>query len=71
VKVVADTLGVARSNLIAQMQGPAKPRGRYRRQGDDELMQAIRQLTDRVRPTVIGGSLPCSIEPGALQAPIL
>jgi transposase InsO family protein len=50
VKVVADTLGVARSNLIAQMQGPAKPRGRYRRQGDDELMQAIRQLTE-ARPT--------------------
>jgi putative transposase len=50
VKVVADTLGVARSNLIEQMQGTAKPRGSYRRQGDDELLQAIRQLTD-ARPT--------------------
>ena len=49
-KTVADTLGVARSNLIAQVQGPAKPRGTYRRQGDDELLQAIRQLTD-ARPT--------------------
>jgi hypothetical protein len=46
VKVVADTLGVARSNLIAQMQRPPKQRGPYRRQGDDELLQAIRQLTD-------------------------
>ena len=50
VKVVADTLGVARSNLIERMQGATKPRGPYRRQGDDELLQAIRQLTD-ARPT--------------------
>ena len=49
-KVVAKTLGVARSNLIERMQGATKPRGPYRRQGDDELLQAIRQLTD-ARPT--------------------
>lgn len=49
-KVVADTLGVARSNLIVQMQGKAKSRGSYQRQGDNELLQAIRQLTD-ARPT--------------------
>jgi transposase InsO family protein len=49
VKVIADTLGVARSNLIEQLARP-KPRGRYRRQGDDELLTAIRQLTD-ARPT--------------------
>ncbi|ATR19230.1 IS3 family transposase (plasmid) [Roseomonas sp. FDAARGOS_362] len=50
VKVVAETLGVARSNLVEQVRRGAKPRGRYRRQGDDELAAAIRQLTD-ARPT--------------------
>ncbi len=49
-KTVADTLGVARSNLTAQMEGKAKPRGSYQRRGDNELLQAIRQLTD-ARPT--------------------
>jgi putative transposase len=50
VKVVADTLGVARSNLVEQLAGRAKPRGRYQCRGDDELLAAIRQLTD-ARPT--------------------
>jgi hypothetical protein len=50
VNVVAETLGVARSNLVEQVRGSPKPRGRYRRQGDDELLAAIRQLTD-ARPT--------------------
>lgn len=49
-KVVADTLGVARSNLVEQLANATKPRGRYQRQGDDELLAAIRQLTD-ARPT--------------------
>lgn len=49
-KTVADTIGVARSNLIEQIQRTAKPRGSYQRQGDDELLLAIRQLTD-ARPT--------------------
>ena len=48
--MVAKTLGVARSNLIERMQGASRPRASYRRQGDDELLQAIRQLTD-ARPT--------------------
>ncbi len=48
-KVIADTLGVARSNLVEQLARP-KPRGRYQRQGDDELLTAIRQPTD-ARPT--------------------
>lgn len=49
-KVVADTLGVARSHLVKQLSGTPKPRSRYQRQGDDELLAAIRQLTD-ARPT--------------------
>jgi len=50
VKAIADTLGVARSNLVEQMAGTSKRRGRYDRQGDAELLVAIRQLTD-ARPT--------------------
>jgi transposase InsO family protein len=50
VKVVADTLGVARSNLVQQIQGGSRRRGRYKREGDDEVLAAIRQLTD-ARPT--------------------
>ena len=50
VKVVADTLGVARSHLVKKLSGTLKPRGRYQRQGDDELLAAIRQLTN-ARPT--------------------
>jgi transposase InsO family protein len=50
VKLVADTLGVARSNLVEQLKGPRKRRGPYRRQGDDELIAAVRRLTD-ARPT--------------------
>lgn len=49
-KLVADTLGVARSNLVDHLKSKSKPRGRYRRDGDDELIAAIRQLTD-ARPT--------------------
>jgi putative transposase len=49
-EVVADTLGVAQSNLVEQMSGASKRRGRYQRQGDDEVLAAIRQLTD-ARPT--------------------
>ncbi len=49
-KTVADTLGVARSNLVEQLSGTPKRRGRYDRQGDAVLLAAIRQLTD-ARPT--------------------
>ena len=49
-KVVADTLGVARSNLVQQIKGSSPRRGRYKREGDDEVLAAIRQLTD-ARPT--------------------
>lgn len=49
-KVVADMLGVARSNLVEQVRGSPKRRGSYRRQADDELLADIRKLTD-ARPT--------------------
>ena len=49
-KTVAETLGVARSNLVEQLAHTGKRRGGYRREGDDELLAAIRQLTD-ARPT--------------------
>jgi len=51
VKRVADTLGVARSNLVDQLRHTdRRRRGPYRREGDDELLVAIRAVTD-ARPT--------------------
>jgi putative transposase len=51
VKTVADTLGVARSNLVDQLRHPERRRrGPYRRSGDDELLAEIRAITD-ARPT--------------------
>lgn len=50
-KAVADTLGVARSNLVEQLQRPERPRrGSYTRAGDDEIIAEIRVITD-ARPT--------------------
>ncbi|WP_115353333.1 IS3 family transposase [Roseomonas gilardii] len=50
VKAVADTLGVARSNLVEQLKGRAHRRGPYQREGDDALLAEIRAITD-ARPT--------------------
>ena len=50
-KAVARALGVARSNLVDQLQHPKRRRrGPYQCQGDDELLAAIRAITD-ARPT--------------------
>ena len=50
-KAVADTLGVARSNLADQLRHPERRRrGPYRRAGDDELLAEIRAIAD-ARPT--------------------
>lgn len=48
-KVVADVLGVARSNLVEQM-GATRRRGSYQRADDEPVLAAIRAITD-VRPT--------------------
>jgi putative transposase len=59
IKIVADTLRVARSNLVEQLESKTRHRGAYRRQGDDKLLAAIRQLPG-VRPTYeYPGSLRC------------
>lgn len=51
VKAVADTLGVARSNLVEQLQLPERPRrGPYRRAEDEAVLAEIRAITD-ARPT--------------------
>jgi transposase InsO family protein len=50
VKAVADTLGVARSNLVEQLKGPGRRRGPYQREGDDAVLSEIRAITD-ARPT--------------------
>lgn len=50
-KTVADTLGVARSNLVEALKRlERRRRGPYRRAGDDELLAEIRAITD-ARPT--------------------
>lgn len=49
-KAVADTLGVARSNLARQAAAPAEPRRPYRKTADAELLVALRRLVDE-RPT--------------------
>jgi len=50
VKVVAATLGVARSNLLERRDGKRPQRGPQDRPGDIELAAAIRDLVDK-RPT--------------------
>ena len=49
-KAVADTLAVARSNLIERASRATKPRRRYRKAGDEPLLALIRWLADE-RPT--------------------
>lgn len=49
-KAVADTLGVARSNLVEQLTKPGRRRGPDLREGDDALLAEIRAVTD-ARPT--------------------
>jgi len=49
-RIVADTIGVARSNLHEQLQRPPNPRRPYRKPEDVELLPAIRQIVDE-RPS--------------------
>jgi putative transposase len=50
-KAVADTLGVARSNMVEQAKrGGRRPRPPYRKAGDAELLARIRPLVD-ARPS--------------------
>jgi hypothetical protein len=50
VKVVADTLGVSRSNLVERLAGGAKPRRRYQKAQDAAVLPLVRRLVD-ARPT--------------------
>ena len=49
-KAIADTLGVARSNLIERGAKSARPRGPYRKLEDAALLPTIRQIVDE-RPS--------------------
>lgn len=49
-KVVAETLGVARSNLIERLKGKTKPRRRYHKAQDGDLVPRIAALVT-ARPT--------------------
>ncbi|MFV3077449.1 IS3 family transposase, partial [Niveispirillum fermenti] len=50
VKAVAETLGVARSNLIDRLAGGTRPRGRYHKAGDVVIVPMITALVT-ARPT--------------------
>ena len=50
VKIVADTLGVSRSQLHSRLREGSRPRGRYQKTEDGGLLASIRTLTDD-RPT--------------------
>jgi transposase InsO family protein len=50
VKTVADTLGVSRSQLHSRLREGSRPRGRYQKTEDAEILASIRTLTDD-RPT--------------------
>jgi putative transposase len=49
-KVIADTLGVARSNLIEQSRTPRSEKGRRSRRGDEGLLALIKPVID-ARPS--------------------
>ena len=49
-KVVAETLGVARSNLVDRLQGRTKPRRRYHKAQDATVVPLITTLVT-ARPT--------------------
>ena len=49
-KAVAETICVSHSHLHARATGASKPRGRYHKAGDDELLPTLRRLVD-ARPT--------------------
>jgi hypothetical protein len=58
--MVADALGVSRSNLVARLQGGAKPRGRYRKAQDEAVLERVRRLwSTPARPTATAGSRRC------------
>jgi transposase InsO family protein len=50
VKAVAETLGVSRSNLVERLKDRDRPRQRYHKAGDIDLLPALRRLVDE-RPT--------------------
>ena len=49
-KAVAETLGVARSNLHDRVHRPSSPRSSYRKPEDEALLPLVRRLVDE-RPT--------------------
>ena len=57
VKVVADTLGVARSNLVEQMSGASKRRGRYQGRPMSRLSITIEETTHMTRPAIHPGEI--------------
>ena len=63
-KAVADTLAVARSNLIDRVSRRAKSRRPYRKAGDNELLALIRRLVGRA-PNLRVSAYPAPHKPAA------
>ena len=63
-KAVADTLAVARSNLIERVSRRVESRRPYRKAGDEELLALIRRLVDE-RPTYGYRRIPAPHKPAA------
>jgi putative transposase len=59
VKVVAETLGVSRSNLNARLSGSAKPRRRYHKAQDAAVLPLIERLVEASHLTATAGSRRC------------
>ena len=57
-KAVADTLGVARSNLTEQQGKPPRPRDPYRKPEDAALLPLLRKLVNEPPPTATAGWRP-------------
>ena len=55
-KTVAETFGMARSNLIERRARVTKPRGRYRKVQDAGLLPLSARSSTNARPMAIGGS---------------
>ena len=58
-KTVADTLGVARSNLIEQVRRPPRRRSAYRKADDAWLLPLVRAMLMSGPPMAIGAWARC------------
>ena len=69
-KTIAETVGVARSNLVVQAAAPTLRQRRGRRpQPEDELLAEIKDTIAGQRPTAIGAFMLCFGDSAANRVP--